>query len=68
MLLKKQKSIQHRILLRNFYNERLNFMKKIIVTTTIQAPTRASKLFSEKEGWEFIVVGDTKHLMMNIKK
>jgi hypothetical protein len=35
-------------------------MKKIIVTTTIQPPTKASKLFSEKEGWEFIVVGDTK--------
>ena len=35
-------------------------MKKIIVTTTIQSPTKASRLFAEKEGWEFIVVGDTK--------
>lgn len=35
-------------------------MKKIIVTTTIQSPTKASKLFAEKDGWEFVVVGDTK--------
>lgn len=35
-------------------------MKKIIVTTTIQSPTKATKLFAEKEGWTLIVVGDTK--------
>jgi len=35
-------------------------MKKFIVTTTIQSPTKATKLFAEKEGWTLIVVGDTK--------
>ena len=35
-------------------------MKKIIVTTTIQPPTKASILFSQKEGWDLIVVGDSK--------
>jgi len=35
-------------------------MKKYIVTTTIQPPTKATKLFAEKEGWTLIVVGDTK--------
>jgi hypothetical protein len=35
-------------------------MKKIIVTTTIQSPTKATKLFSEKENWELLVVGDLK--------
>lgn len=35
-------------------------MKKYIVTTTIQSPTKATKLFAEKEGWTLIVVGDTK--------
>lgn len=35
-------------------------MKKIIVTTTIQSPTKATKLFSEKTDWQLIVVGDTK--------
>lgn len=35
-------------------------MKKIIVTTTIYEPTLATKKFSEMEGWELVVVGDTK--------
>jgi hypothetical protein len=35
-------------------------MKKFIVTTTIQPPTKATKLFAEKEGWQLIVVGDAK--------
>jgi len=35
-------------------------MKKIIVTTTIQPPTEATKRFAKKEGWHLIVVGDTK--------
>jgi hypothetical protein len=35
-------------------------MKKIIVTTTIQSPTKATKLFAKKKGWDLIVVGDTK--------
>ncbi len=35
-------------------------MKKIIVTTTIQPPTKATKLFASKKDWELIVVGDTK--------
>ena len=35
-------------------------MKKYIVTTTIQSPTKATRLFAEKEGWTLIVVGDTK--------
>ena len=38
-------------------------MKKIIVTTTINSPTEATKKFAEKsqrDGWLFIIVGDTK--------
>jgi len=35
-------------------------MKKAIVTTTINAPTEASLKYAQKEGWDFIVVGDTK--------
>tara|TARA_R100000388_G_C7235994_1_gene157858 strand:- start:619 stop:1524 length:906 start_codon:yes stop_codon:yes gene_type:complete len=35
-------------------------MKKFIVTTTINSPTLATKKFSEMEGWQLIVVGDTK--------
>lgn len=34
--------------------------KKYIVLTTIQEPTLATKKFSEMEGWNLIVVGDTK--------
>jgi hypothetical protein len=32
----------------------------IIVTTSINPPTKALRLFSEKEGWHLIVVGDLK--------
>jgi hypothetical protein len=35
-------------------------MKKVIVLTTIQSPTEATIKFSQKKGWELIVVGDTK--------
>jgi hypothetical protein len=35
-------------------------MKKFIVTTTIQKPTKATLKFSEMEDWTLIVVGDTK--------
>ena len=35
-------------------------MKKFIVTTTINSPTKATKKFCEMKGWELIVVGDTK--------
>ena len=38
-------------------------MKKIIVTTTINSPTTATIKFAEiaqKDGWVFIIVGDTK--------
>jgi len=38
-------------------------MKKAIVTTTINSPTTATKRFAEiadRDGWEFIIVGDTK--------
>ena len=38
-------------------------MKKIIVTTTINSPTEATKKFAEisqRDGWLFIIVGDTK--------
>lgn len=35
-------------------------MKKIIVTTTINAPTEATLRFSRMEGWDLIVVGDKK--------
>ena len=33
---------------------------KFIVTTTINSPSKALKLFSEMEGWTLIVVGDLK--------
>ena len=38
-------------------------MKKYIVTTTINSPTEATLKFTEiakRDGWNFIVVGDTK--------
>ena len=34
--------------------------KKLIVTTTINKPTDATKKFAKLEGWDFLVVGDTK--------
>lgn len=34
-------------------------MKKIIVTTTINSPTIATRKFAEFTDWQFIVVGDT---------
>lgn len=33
---------------------------KVIVTTTINSPTIATKKFANKEGWDLIVVGDDK--------
>ncbi len=35
-------------------------MNKYIVTTTINPPTEATKLFAEKKDWKFIIVGDLK--------
>ena len=35
-------------------------MKKVIVTTTINEPTEATKKFCQKKDWAFIIVGDTK--------
>ena len=35
-------------------------MKKYIVTTTINPPTKATLLYAEKKDWTLIVVGDTK--------
>ena len=35
-------------------------MKKFIVTTTINSPTKATRKFAEKKDWTLIVVGDTK--------
>lgn len=35
-------------------------MKKVIVLTTINKPTEATIKYSEKEGWDLIVVGDLK--------
>ena len=35
-------------------------MKKVIVTTTINKPTKATLLFCEKKDWTFIIVGDLK--------
>ena len=35
-------------------------MKKIIVTTTINQPTKALKRFSKFNDWELIVIGDLK--------
>ena len=43
-------------------------MKKIIVTTSIYEPTLATKKFSEMEGWELVVVGDTKTPHESYKK
>ena len=34
--------------------------KKLIVTTTINKPTVAVKKFAKLEGWDLVVVGDTK--------
>ena len=35
-------------------------MKKVIVTTTINKPTKAIKLFEEMVDWELVVIGDKK--------
>ena len=35
-------------------------MKKVIVTTTIHAPTEAVAAFEQMEGWDLVVVGDRK--------
>lgn len=35
-------------------------MKKLIVTTTINEPTKATKKFKNIDGWDFLVVGDKK--------
>ncbi len=35
-------------------------MKKFVVTTTINKPTKATLLFCEKKDWNFIIVGDLK--------
>ena len=35
-------------------------MKKVIVTTTINSPTKAIDLFESMEGWELVVIGDKK--------
>jgi hypothetical protein len=35
-------------------------MKKIIVTTTINLPTKATLLFAKKKDWDLIIVGDLK--------
>lgn len=35
-------------------------MNKFIVTTTINAPTKATLLFCKKNDWKFIIVGDLK--------
>ena len=35
-------------------------MKKYIVTTTINPPTKATHLYADKEDWTLVVVGDTK--------
>jgi hypothetical protein len=35
-------------------------MKKVIVTTTINPPTKAVKLFQAMEGWDLVVIGDLK--------
>jgi len=35
-------------------------MKKYIVTTTINPPTKATLLYADKEDWTLVVVGDTK--------
>ena len=33
-------------------------MKKFIVTTSINTPTKVSETFSQKEGWQYVVAGD----------
>ncbi|MGH8220977.1 MAG: hypothetical protein ACREUT_20780 [Steroidobacteraceae bacterium] len=35
-------------------------MKRVIVTTTINAPTKAIERFQALEGWELVVIGDRK--------
>src|SRR5579864_5474235 len=35
-------------------------MKKVIVTTTINAPTKAIRLFDAMTGWNLVVIGDRK--------
>ena len=35
-------------------------MKKVIVITTINSPTEATIKYSQKEGWDLVVVGDLK--------
>ena len=35
-------------------------MKKVIVTTTINNPTKAIDLFESMEDWELVVIGDKK--------
>ena len=35
-------------------------MKKVIVTTTINAPTKAIEAFQAMKGWELVVAGDKK--------
>ena len=35
-------------------------MKKVIVTTTINKPTKAIDLFESMEGWDLVVIGDKK--------
>ena len=35
-------------------------MKKVIVTTTIHAPTEAVVAFQDMEGWDLVVIGDKK--------
>ena len=35
-------------------------MKKVIVTTTINKPTKAIELFESMQDWELVVIGDKK--------
>ncbi len=35
-------------------------MKKVIVTTTINPPTKAVKLFQAMKEWDLVVIGDLK--------
>ena len=35
-------------------------MKKVIVTTTINKPTKAIELFEKMSDWELVVIGDKK--------
>src|SRR5580692_10203006 len=35
-------------------------MKKVIVTTTINAPTKAIRLFDAMTDWQLVVIGDLK--------